>query len=86
MSITTNDDDERDIATLGAQVLRDAFIKALQNETVLYVENDYLMRKTPSGNPVVVRKLTGRNSDLEKRVIGHRDHFKIKRQSCLGLE
>lgn len=78
MSVTAND--ERDIAIMAAGVLRAHFIVAFQQETVLYVENDNLMRKTPGCEPVFVRCLSGRNQKLRNKAISRSGVFKIKKR------
>lgn len=78
-SFLDDSDEERDIATIAAHVLRESFIEAAQSGIVMYVENDYLMRKDPNGIPVVIRRLSGRNPDLGKRVADRRT-FKIRKR------
>ena len=71
---------ERDIATAAAYILRESFIIAARSEKVLYVENDILWSKTPYGKPVFIKKLSGRNADLSKK-IASRGTFKIKKRN-----
>ncbi|CAI3149522.1 hypothetical protein MWMV8_MWMV8_01795 [Acinetobacter calcoaceticus] len=71
---------ERDIAQAAAYVLRDTFVKAASNGKVLYVENDILWSKTPEDDqPVFIKKLTGRNPNLSKKITNRRK-FKIKKR------
>lgn len=73
------DDSESGIAAKAADVLRDRFIKAAQSGTVLYVENDNLISKTPDRVPILIKRLEGRNPDLARRFAG-RGTFKIKKR------
>lgn len=59
--------DERDIATRAAKILHERFIEVARSETVLYVENDALMSKSPNSKPVFIKKLSGHNPDLSKK-------------------
>lgn len=70
---------ECDIATEAASILRQCFIKASYSEKVLYVENDILWSKTPNGPPIFIKKLSGRDPSLSKRVTS-RGTFKIKKR------
>lgn len=79
VDLIDEDDNESDIAARAASVLRDCFIAAAQSGTVLYVENDNLVSKTPNGVPVVIKRLCGRNPDLAQRLAGCRT-FKIKKR------
>lgn len=82
MSITNlldESDEEREIATMAARVLSERFIEAAQNGTVMYVENDNVMRKDPNGVPVIIKRLSGRNPELEKRVADRSRTFKIRK-------
>ena len=65
--MVTESDKEREIANAAARVLHESFIEAAQNETVLYVENDVLMSKSPNQLPVIIKRLC-RNLELSKRV------------------
>lgn len=78
VDIIDEDDNESGIAAKAANVLRDRFIAAAQSGTVLYVENDNLMSKTPNGVPILVKHLDGRNPDLAQR-FADRWTFKIKK-------
>jgi hypothetical protein len=49
-----------------------------RTESVLYVENDVLLRKEPDQQAVFVKHLVGRNPDLTKRML-NRKAFKIKK-------
>ncbi|WP_443612381.1 hypothetical protein [Acinetobacter pseudolwoffii] len=73
------DDNESGIAAKAADILRDRFIAAAQIGTVLYVENDNLMSKTPNGPPILIKRLEGRNPDLARR-FASRGTFKIKKR------
>lgn len=77
--INLENDNESEIASMAARVLRDCFIAAAQNGTVLYVENDNLVHKMPNGLPIMIKRLEGRNSDLVQRLAGRRT-FKIKKR------
>ena len=79
VDLIDEDDNESGIAAKAANVLRDRFIAAAQSGTVLYVENDNLMSKTPNGVPILVKHLDGRNPDLAYRLAGRRT-FKIKKR------
>jgi len=70
---------EGEIANAAALVLQKHFIEAARNGTVLYVENDALMSKSPNSAPVLVKKLSGRNPNLTKR-FASRGTFKIKKR------
>jgi len=71
---------ECDIAKAAAYILRETFIKAARTEKVLYVENDILWSKTPHGQPVFIKQLTGRNLSLSKEITNRRI-FKIKKRN-----
>ncbi|MCU4707937.1 hypothetical protein [Acinetobacter pittii] len=72
---------ERAIAQAAAYVLRDTFVKAASNGKVLYVENDILWSKTPEDDQAVfIKKLTGRNPNLSKKITNRRK-FKIKKRN-----
>jgi hypothetical protein len=73
-----NDDQEREIADAAARVLHDRFIEAAKTGTVLYVENDVLMSKTPHEPPEVIKRLR-LYLELSKRV-PRRGTVKIKKQ------
>ena len=79
VDLIDEDDNESGIAAKAANVLRDRFIAAAQSGTVLYVENDNLVSKTPNGVPIVIKRLEGRNPDLARRFAGH-GTFKIKKR------
>ncbi|MFL1489741.1 hypothetical protein ACJOX4_17650 [Acinetobacter baumannii] len=70
---------ERDIAKAAAYILRESFIKAATSGKVLYIENDILWSKTPDSQPVFIKKLTGRDPNLSKRIANGRI-FKIKKR------
>ena len=76
---TRNRTNESEIATAAADVLRERFIAVAHSDRVLYVENDALMNKAPNSAPVLVKKLSGRNPDLAKRVAS-RGTYKIKKR------
>jgi hypothetical protein len=78
VDLIDEDDNESGIAAK-ANVLRDRFIAAAQSGTVLYVENDNLMSKTPNRTPIVIKHLSGRNPELAQRV-ANRGTFKIKKR------
>lgn len=70
---------ESDIASDAALVLRENFITVARSETVLYVEADALMSKPPNGEPVLIKRLSGRNPDLAKKFF-NRGTYKIKKR------
>ena len=72
---------ECDIAKAAAYILRESFIKAARSGKVLYVENDILWSKTPHGQPVFIKKLSGRNP-IFSRGITNRGTFKIKKRNA----
>ncbi len=74
---------ERDIAILAARILQESFIAAVRSGTVLYVENDALMRKDPNCQPVLTKQLFGRNPNLAKK-FASRGTYKIKKRN-IGL-
>ena len=79
VNIIHENDDEREIASQAACALRESFITAAQSGSVMYVENDHLMSKTPNRTPIVIKRLEGRNPDLARRFAG-RGTFKIKKR------
>ena len=85
INLENESDNESEIAAMAARVLQAHFIVAAQTGPVLYVENDYLVRKIPNKLPVVIKYLEGRNPDIAQRFAGHRT-FKINRKwSEFGL-
>ena len=74
-----NPENEREIAKAAALVLQNRFIEVTRTRTVLYVKNDILWSKAPNSEPVLVKKLSGRNPDLAKRFAG-RGTYKIKKR------
>ncbi|MEI2514433.1 hypothetical protein [Acinetobacter soli] len=70
---------EREIALAAAYVLQEKGIAVAQTETVLYVENDVLLRKEPGQPPVFVKQLVGRNPNLTEHLL-QRKTFKIKKR------
>ena len=73
-------ENERDIANAAAKVLRESFIAAAKHGTVLYVQDDVLWSKAPNSEPVMIKKLLGRNPDLAQR-FASRKTFKIRKSS-----
>lgn len=71
-------EDESDIAATAAKVLRERFIETARTATVLYVKKDAIWSKTPNGNPILIKLLSGRNPDLAKKVAS-RGTYKIKK-------
>ena len=71
---------ECDIAKAAAYILRESFIKAARSGKVLYVENDILWSKTPHGQPVFIKKLSGRKPSFS-RGITDCGTFKIKKRN-----
>ena len=71
VNLINENDDEREIASQAACALRESFITAAQSGSVMYVENDHLMSKTPNRTPIVIKRLEGRNPDLARRFAGH---------------
>ena len=78
VNLINENDDEREIASQAACALRESFITAAQSGSVMYVENDHLMSKTPNRTPIVIKRLEGRNPDLAQRLAARRT-FKINR-------
>ena len=78
VNLINENDDEREIASQAACALRESFITAAQSGSVMYVENDHLMSKTPNRTPIVIKHLSGRNPELAQRVAS-RGTFKIKK-------
>lgn len=70
---------EREIAKAAALVLQKHFIEVARTRTAIYVENDIVWSKAPYSEPVLVKKLSGRNPDLAKRFTG-RGSYKIKKR------
>lgn len=68
---------ERGIAFAAAYALQEKGITVAQTETVLYVENDVLLKKEPGQPPVFVKQLVGRNPNLTEHLL-QRKTFKIK--------
>ena len=79
VNLINENGDEREIASQAACALRESFIIAAQSGSVMYVENDHLMSKTPNRTPIVIKRLEGRNPDLARRFAGH-GTFKIKKR------
>ena len=79
VNLINENDDEREIASQAACALRESFITAAQSGSVMYVENDHLMSKTPNRTPIVIKHLSGRNPELAQRVASRRT-FKIKKR------
>lgn len=81
VELMTIDDElsEREIALAAAYALQEKGIAVAQTETVLYVENDVLLRKDPGQPPVFVKKLVGRNPHLTEHMLQRRT-FKIKKR------
>lgn len=73
-------EDESTLAATAARVLRESFIKAARTETVLYVINDALWSKTPNGDPILIKQLSGRNPDLAKK-FANGETYKIKKRN-----
>ena len=79
--MTMNDQlGEHAIAIAAGHILHQRFIAVASTESVLYVENDVLLRKEPNQQPVFVKHLIGRNPDLAKRML-NREVFKIKKRT-----
>ena len=79
VNLINENDDEREIASQAAYALRESFISAAQSGSVMYVENDTLLRKDPTGLPIMIKHLSGRNSELAQR-FASRGTFKIKKR------
>ena len=76
---------ENTIAIAAARVLHRSFIEATRNETVLYVEDDKLMKVTPGNStPVLVKRLSWSNHTLAKKVVP-RGTFKIKKRNVEAI-
>jgi len=74
-----NPENEHEIAKAAALVLQKRFLEVARTRTVLYVKNDIVWSKAPNSEPVLVKKLSGRNPDLAKRFSG-RGTYKIKKR------
>lgn len=74
-----NPENEHEIAKAAALVLQKRFLEVARTRTVLYVKNDIVWSKAPNSEPVLVKKLSGRNPDLTKRFSG-RGTYKIKKR------
>ncbi len=83
VNLINESDNESDIASRAADVLRDCFIAAAQSGTILYVENDNLVSKAPNSVPILIKRLCGRNPELAQRFAGRRT-FKIKKRKING--
>lgn len=68
---------EKKIATAAALALQKRFIEVAGTRTVLYVKNDSVWSKAPNSAPVLIKKLSGRNPELEKRFAA-RGTYKVK--------
>ena len=77
---TKNPINESDIATAAARVLHESFLEAARNGTVLYVENDALMRKAPNCKPILVKHLSGRNPETAKK-FADKKTFKLRKRN-----
>ncbi|ENU93548.1 hypothetical protein F971_00806 [Acinetobacter vivianii] len=75
---TQSFEDESDIAAAAARILSESFLKAASTETVLYVKDDAIWSKSPNGDPVLIKQLSGRNPNLAKKITG-RGTYKIKK-------
>lgn len=73
---------ECDIAKAAAYILRESFIKAARSGKVLYVENDILWSKTPHGQPVFIKKLSGRNPIFSRGILLIAEHLKLKKRNA----
>ena len=76
--LISESDKEREIENLAVYVLQECFIEEEQSGPVLYVENDILIWKSPNEQPVLIKHLSGRNSDLAQRILKRRV-IKIKK-------
>lgn len=72
-------ENERNIATRAAKILNERFIEAAFSGTVLYVENDALISKSPNSKPIFIKKLFGRNPDLSKK-FPRTGEYKLKKR------
>lgn len=66
--INKMDEEETAIAREAARVLQETFIVQASKGPVVYVENDTVMRTTPDGEPVLIKRLSGRVPGLSQRV------------------
>jgi len=73
-------EDEIYIAATAARVLREHFIKVSLTETVLYVINDAVWSKSPNGDLILIKQLSGRNPELAKK-FSSRGTYKIKKRN-----
>ncbi len=65
---TNNIDEESDIVAKAASVLRENFIEASRNGTVLYAKNDAIWRQEANGEPILIKQLYGRIPELAKKL------------------
>ena len=71
---------EHELAIAAGHILKEKFIEVASTESIIYVENDVLLRKEPDQQAVFVKHLVGRNPDLAKHMLNRRV-FKIKKRS-----
>lgn len=72
-------ENESNLATVAARVLYECFIETARTETVLYVQNDAVWSKTPNGEPVLIKQLSGRIPQLSKK-FALSGSYKIKKR------
>ena len=73
-------EDESDIASAAARILRETFIKNARTNTVLYVEHDAIWSKAPDSVPVLIKHLSGRTPNPAPKIaIG--GTYKIKKRN-----
>ncbi|NHC04083.1 hypothetical protein G9F31_09910 [Acinetobacter sp. 187] len=78
-------EDENDIATAAARVLHESFLKNARTKTVLYVENDAIWSKTPNGDPILIKQLSGRNPNIAKK-FSSGGNYKIKKRNISTIK
>lgn len=79
--MTMNDQlSEHALAIAAGHILQEKFIEVASIESVLYTENDVLLRKEPDQEAVFVKHLVGRNPDSAKSMLNRRV-FKIKKRT-----
>lgn len=73
-------EDERDIAAAAAKILHESFINAACTGTVLYVKDDAIWSKCRNGDPIFIKKLSGRNPNISKKIASGRT-YRIKKST-----
>lgn len=75
-------EDESDIDSAAARILRESFIKNARTNTVLYVEHEAIWSKAPDSVPVLIKHLSGRTPNPAPKIaIG--GTYKIKKRNLI---